>query len=261
MAIRGKNSGMTAIEPAPTRRLPWRLVTVRRIVIETPRVKSLLLNVDGWPGHRPGQHVDIRLTAKDGSQAQRSYSIASPPEDELLSLTIERVANGEVSPYLVDEVGIGDAFELRGPIGGHFVWTAAIGGPLCVIGGGSGIVPLMAMLRHRDRQKAGTRAVLLYSSRSREEVIYRDELDAMMQRDPRLRVIHTLTRAQPPGWTGYRRRIDAAMLSEACFPPAQNPRTFVCSSTSLVENVSQLLVELGYDPLAISTERFGPSGP
>jgi ferredoxin-NADP reductase len=177
---------MTVIESAAVRerRLEWQLAEVREIVVETPRVKSLLLHVASWQGHLPGQHVDIRLTAEDGHQAQRSYSIASPPEDELLTLTVERVDNGEVSPYLVEDLRAGDQFELRGPIGGYFVWTVATRGPLWLIAGGSGIAPLMAMLRHRARRKLRAPGLLLYSSRSLEDVIYRKELDAMARRDP-----------------------------------------------------------------------------
>jgi ferredoxin-NADP reductase len=251
---------MTAIETAPARRLEWQLAEVRDIVVETYRVKSLLLQVTGWQGHRPGQHVDIRLTAEGGYQAQRSYSIASPPEDELLTLTVERVDDGEVSPYLVGDLRAGDRFELRGPIGGYFVWTVATRGPLCLVAGGSGVAPLMAMLRHRARRKVRAPALLLYSSRSLDDIIYREELDAMARRDPGLRVVHTLTRKQPEGWTGHRGRIDRALLAEACFPPEQNPNIFVCGSTPLVEDVSRLLVELGHDALTIKTERFGPSG-
>jgi ferredoxin-NADP reductase len=253
---------MTVIEtaPVPVRRLEWQLAEVREIVVETYRVKSLLLYVTNWQGHLPGQHVDIRLTAEDGYQAQRSYSIASPPEDELLTLTVERVDNGEVSPYLVGDLRAGDRFELRGPIGRHFAWTVAMRGPLCLIAGGSGIAPLMAMLRHRDRRKSRAPAVLLYSSRSLEDVIYREELDAMARRDPDLRVVNTLTRKQPQGWMGHRRRVDKALLAEAHFPPEQNPKSFVCGPTPFVEDVSTLLVELGHDPLTIKTERFGPSG-
>ena len=190
---------MTAIEPraGPVRRLDWRRAQVREVIVETSRVRSLLLQVDGWQGHLPGQHVDIRLTAEDGYQAQRSYSIASPPEDELMRLTVERVENGEVSPYLVEELRSGDHFELRGPIGGYFVWTTAIGGPLCLVAGGSGIAPLMAMLRHRDRRNSRVPTVLLYSSRSLEDAIYRKELDAMARGDSDLRVVGTLTRIQP----------------------------------------------------------------
>ena len=249
-----------AIDAEPARRLAWQFAEVREIVAETYRVKSLLLRVSGWQGHLPGQHVDLRLTAEDGYQAQRSYSIASPPEEELLALTVERVVNGEVSPYLVDDLRLGDQFELRGPIGGYFVWTVATRGPLCLIAGGSGIVPLMAMLRHRARRKVRTDVLLLYSSRSLEDVIYRQELDAMVRLDPDLRVVHTLTRGQPNGWTGHRGRIDKALLRESCFPPQQDPKIFICGTTPFVEDVSRYLVELGYDPLTIKTERFGPSG-
>ena len=253
---------MTVIETAAVaaRRLEWQRAEVREIVVETYRVKSLLLHVPGWQGHLPGQHLDIRLTAEDGYQAQRSYSIASPPGDELLALTVERVDNGEVSPYLVGDLHAGGQFELRGPIGRYFVWTTAMAGPLCLIAGGSGIVPLMAMLRHGDRRNGRAPAVLLYSSRSLEDVIYREELDALARRDPHLRVVNTLTRNQPEGWMGHRGRIDEALLAEACFPPEQNPKIFICGSTPFVEDVSKLLVELGYHPLTIKTERFGPSG-
>jgi ferredoxin-NADP reductase len=248
------------IAAAPVRRLEWQLAQVREIVVETFRVRSLLLHVPGWQGHLPGQHVDVRLTGEDGYQAQRSYSIASPPEDELLALTVEKVDNGEVSPYLVEDLRPGDHFELRGPIGGYFVWTVAMRGPLWLIAGGSGIAPLMAMLRHRARRKVRTPAFLLYSSRSLEDVIYRQELDAMASGDPDLRIVNTLTRKQPDGWKGRSRRIDKDLLADACFPPWQNPRIFVCGPTSLVEAVSTLLVELGYDPMTVKTERFGPSG-
>jgi ferredoxin-NADP reductase len=253
---------MTVIEAArpPARRLAWQRASVHDVVVETPRVKTVMLRVGGWQGHRPGQHVDIRLTGEDGYQAQRSYSIASPPEDELLALTVERVDDGEVSPYLVDDVRVGDQFELRGPIGGYFVWTVAAGGPLCLIAGGSGIAPLMAMLRHRDRHQDRTPATLLYSSRTVDDVIYRRELDAMAARGRGLRVLHTLTRQQPAGWAGHRGRIDRAMLAQACFPSVQRPKMFVCGPTPFVEDVSRFLVELGHDPLAIKTERFGPSG-
>ena len=245
---------------APARRVEWQLAEVHEIVIETPRVKSLLLRVTSWRGHLPGQHVDIRLTAEDGYQVQRSYSIASPPEDELLTLTVERVDGGEVSPYLVGALRSGDQFELRGPIGGYFAWTTAMGGPLCLIAGGSGITPLMSMLRHRERRNSRTPALLLYSSRSLEDIIYRQELDAMARRDPNLRVVNTLTRKHPAGWMGYRHRIDKEILAETCFTPEQRPIIFICGSTPFVENVSQFLVELGHDPLTIKTERFGPSG-
>jgi ferredoxin-NADP reductase len=242
------------------RRLEWQLAEVRDIVVETSRVKSLLLYVTSWQGHLLDQHVDIRLTAEDGYQAQRSYSIASPPEDEWLTLTVEQVDNGEVSPYLVRDLRASDQFELRGPVGGYFVWTAAMGGPLCLVAGGSGIAPLMAMLPHRDRRNGRVPASLLYSSRSLEDVIYREELGAMARGDPDLRVVNTLTRKQPEAWMDHRRRIDKAMLAEVCFPPEQHPKLFVCGPTPFVETASRLLVELGHDPLTVKTERFGPSG-
>jgi len=262
MAIRGKNNAMMATEAAagPVRRLNWQLAHVRDIVVETYRVKSVVLDVTDWQGHLPGHHVDIRLTAEDKYQAQRSYSIASPPEDELLKLTVERVNDGEVSPYLVDDLRLGDEFELRGPIGGYFVWTVATQGPLWLIAAGSGIAPLMAMLRHRAKRKVRSPALLLYSSRSLEDVIYRDELDAMARADPDLRIDHALTRKQPNGWNGHRGRIDRALLAEACFPPEQAPNTFICGPTPFVEHVADLLVELGHEPFRIKTERFGPSG-
>lgn len=253
---------MTGTETAgvPAHRLEWRLAEVRDIVVETYRVKSLQLHLANWPGHLPGQHVDVRLTAEDGYQAQRSYSIASPPEEELLALTIERVNDGEVSPYLTGELRPGDRFELRGPIGGYFVWTLTMGGPLCLIAGGSGIVPLMGMLRHRNRGRVRIPALLLYSSRSLEDLIYRDELDAVARGDTDLRVVTTVTRKHPDGWMGYRRRIDSRMLIELCPSPEQDPKIFVCGPTPFVEDVSRLLVELGYNPRSIKTERFGPSG-
>ncbi len=261
MVIPGKSRDMTATEiSVSSRRIEWQLAEVRDVVIETPRVKSLLLRPVGWPGHLPGQHVDIRLTAGDGYQAQRSYSIASPPEDELLALTVERVKDGEVSPYLLDELRAGDQLELRGPIGGYFVWTGAMGSPLCLIAGGAGVTPLMAMLRHRDRSSGRAPAVLMYSARSLEDVIYRDEIDAMARRDNSLRVVHALTREQPKGWMGHRGRIDKTLLAANCFPPSQNPAIYVCGPTAFVESVSGLLVELQFDPLNIKTERFGPSG-
>jgi ferredoxin-NADP reductase len=248
--------------------IPWRLATVTGLVSETPRARSLVLDVPGWPGHRAGQHVDVRLTAEDGYQAQRSYSIASPPEDARVVLTVERLEDGEVSPHLTDELRIGDLLELRGPIGGYFVWDVAIRGPLLLIGGGSGIVPLMAMLRHRanalgNAEAAGRHQVparLLYSSRHWDEVIYREELARMVVDDATLEVTLTLTRAQPQGWTGFRRRIDRAMLAEVAWPPAERPHVFVCGPTPLVEAVAAMLVELGHAPALVKTERFGPTG-
>src|SRR6266567_3541808 len=242
-------------------RLTWQLAEVVATEGETARVKSITLAVSNWKGHRPGQHVDVRLTAEDGYQVERSYSIASAPEEkQRLTLTVERLDDGEVSPYLVDELRIGDKLELRGPIGGYFVWEARLGGPLLLVAGGSGIVPLMAMLRHRAAVGSTIPTRLLYSSRSLEDVIYCDELDQLMKSSTMLEVVQTLTRAQPPGWTGYSRRIDTQMLREVAWPVDQRPLTFVCGPTPFVETAAASLVELGHEPGRIKTERFGPTG-
>lgn len=240
-------------------RLAWHLADVIEAITETPRVTTLALAVPGWTGHLPGQHVDVRLTAPDGYQAQRSYSIASAPDGERIELTVERLDDGEVSPYLVDVLRSGDQLELRGPIGGYFTWDVTDGGPLLLIAGGSGVAPLMAMLRHRARLGSDVPARLLASSRSIEDVIYREEL-AQLAADPALQVIHTLTRVQPPGWDGYRRRIDAAMLAEVAWSPEARPRCYVCGPTQLVESVASALVDVSHEPARIKTERFGPSG-
>jgi ferredoxin-NADP reductase len=219
-----------------------------------------MLTVPNWTGHRAGQHVDVRLTADDGYQAQRSYSIASAPEDApLLTITVERLDNGEVSPYLVDELRVGDKLELRGPIGGYFVWESQMGGPLLLIAGGSGVVPLMAMIRHRVAVKSPVQVCLLYSSRSYEDIIYRDELNTLND-DTWLEVIHTLTRMQPSGWTGYRRRIDVSLLREVAWSPEQRPLIFICGPTSFVEAAASGLVVLGHETQRVKTERFGPTG-
>ena len=232
-----------------------------RRIDETARAKSLVLDVPGWPGHRAGQHVDVRLTAPDGYQAERSYSIASAPEDgDQVALTVERIEDGEVSPYLDDELAEGDQLELRGPIGGYFVWSTDMGGPLLLVAGGSGICPLMAMLRHRAARQSHVPTRLLYSSRSLDDVIYREELDSLAGRADGLEVFHTLTRSQPAGWSGYSRRIDRDMLAEVAFAPAQDPLCMVCGPTPLVEAVATTLVELGHAPDRVKTERFGPTG-
>ncbi len=241
-------------------RLNWTLGEVVELIDETPRVRSIVLEVPDWPGHRAGQHVDVRLTAEDGYQAQRSYSIASAPEDHRLSLTVERLPDGEVSSYLVGELRPGDTLELRGPIGGYFVWEAGTGGPLLLVAGGSGIVPLMAMLRHRKASEAEVGARLIFSSRSWEDVIYRDELDRLTAAPNGAEVIHTLTRTQPPGWTGYARRVDGAMLAEVAWDPSSMPATFICGPTPFVESVAGALVALGYPAASVKTERFGPTG-
>src|SRR5215212_9775331 len=242
---------MVAVQP---RRLAWRLADVVEVVPETPRTKSLVLDVPGWEGHHAGQHVDVRLTAPDGYQAQRSYSIASAPEDERLVLTVERLDDGEVSPYLTEVLMAGDKLALRGPIGGYFTWKAQDGGPLLLVGGGSGVVPLTAMIRHRAAVGSEVPTRLLYSSRSYEEIIYRKELENLVGRGGSLEVIHTLTRSQPEGWRGYDRRIDAEMLAEVAWSPDEGLLAFVCGPTTLVEAVGSALVRLGHDPAHVKTE-------
>jgi ferredoxin-NADP reductase len=244
----------------PRRKLVWRIGEVVETRPEAPHAKSIILEVPGWEGHKAGQHVDIRLTAEDGYQAQRSYSIASAPEDGRLALVVERLEDGEVSPYLTDELRVGDKLELRGPIGGWFTWEARDGGPLLLVAGGSGIAPLMAMIRHRAAARSEAPTRLLYSSRSREDTIYVEEFDRLAAEDAALEVIHTLTRSQPPGWTGYSRRIDREMLDAVAPSPQERPLAFVCGPTPLVETVATVLVELGHDPARVKTERFGPTG-
>jgi ferredoxin-NADP reductase len=241
-------------------RLTWQLAELAERVQQTPRVVSLRFNVPNWPGHLPGQHVDVRLTAEDGYQTERSYSIGSPPETPRLELTVERLDDGEVSPYLVDDLQIGDRLELRGPIGGYFVWRATRERPLLLVAGGSGVVPLMAMLRHRAAVSDKAPARLLFSSRSLEDVVYRDELERLASAQDGLEVHHTLTRSQPAGWTGYARRIDAAMLAEVAWPTERMPEAFVCGPTPFVESVANLMVAMNYNPEWVKTERFGATG-
>jgi ferredoxin-NADP reductase len=241
-------------------RLGWQLGELVELVQETPRVSSLYFNVPMWPGHLAGQHVDVRLTAEDGYQAERSYSIASPPEERWVALTVERLDDGEVSPYLVGELKVGDKLEMRGPIGGHFVWRAGESRPLLLIAGGSGVVPLMAMLRHRASTAHKNPARLLYSSRTLDDVIFRDELDRLADINDGLTVKHTLTRDKPAGWDGYTRRIDRAMLEEVAWSKDEMPAVFVCGPTSFVEAAADLLVAMDYDPMWIKTERFGATG-
>lgn len=230
------------------------------LVPETPDVVSLVLTAPGWPGHAPGQHVDVRLTAEDGYQAQRSYSLAAPADGERVVLTVERLEDGEVSPFLADELRAGDGLELRGPIGGYFVWEPEAAAPLHVLAGGSGIVPLMAMLRARAAAGSTAPATLLYSVRSLGQVVYREELDRLATEDPALTVAYTLTRERPPDWEGYDRRIDGAMLEEVFGAPDPAAAVFVCGSTRFVEVAADSLVALGYDPARVKTERFGPTG-
>jgi len=238
------------------RRLIWQVATVTGTVDETPTVRTIQLAVPDWPAHRAGQHLDVRLTAEDGYSAERSYSVASAP-GEPVAITVERLEDGEVSPYLTEELRVGDQLELRGPVGGYFVWEAANAGPLLLVAGGSGVVPLRAILRERQRSGSDAPVRLLYSSRTLADVIYRDELDAYGHG---IAVSYTLTRAQPAGWTGYAGRVNSALLAEVAWPAHEGPLAFVCGPTSFVETVAEGLVGLGYQPGRVKTERFGASG-
>jgi ferredoxin-NADP reductase len=239
--------------------LLWREATVAAVVPETANATTLRLDVPEWPGHVAGQHVDVRLTAEDGYQAERSYSIASAPEDDHVELTIEVISDGEVSPYLGEDVIVGDVFELRGPIGGHFTWSADRGGPLLLVGGGSGVVPLMAMLRHLRNRDADVEAHLLLSARTWPDALYTSELADLAQRSG-VEITFALTREQPEDWTGYRRRVDVEMLREVGPVPDVAPKVFVCGPTGFVEGVADALVALGHPPDTIHAERFGPTG-
>jgi ferredoxin-NADP reductase len=241
--------------------IAWQIATIGAIHDETPTVRSFALELPAWTGHRAGQHVDVRLTAEDGYSVERSYSIASEPERAPeVEITVERIPDGEVSPFLHDVVVPGDRIEVRGPIGGYFVWEAALGGPLLLVAGGSGVVPLMAMIRHRSRAGSTTPTRLLFSSRSFDEIIYREELNQLAVAGNGLEVFHTLTRSQPPGWTQYARRIDEAMLTEVLAPLGASARAYLCGPTALVENAANALVGLDLPAARIRTERFGPTG-
>ena len=237
-------------------RLTWQVAKVSAVTAETASVRTITLDVPDWPGHRAGQHLDIRLTDEDGYVAERSYSIASAP-GEPVAITVERLDDGEVSPYLTDELRAGDDLELRGPIGGYFVWEPGNGGPLLLLAGGSGIVPLRSILRHRERTGSTVPVRLLYSSRTLDDVIYQAEFDMAASG---VEVVYTLTRHQPPGWAGYTRRVDAALLAQVAWPAAGTPLAYVCGPTNFVEAVSQALVQGGYPPQRVKTERFGATG-
>ena len=224
-------------------------------------MRSITFEATAWGGHMAGQHVDIRLTADNGYQAQRSYSIASPAgRGPHVELTVERVSSGEVSEFLTEELRAGDTIELRGPIGGYFTWNPSISSPLMLIAGGSGVVPLMSMLRTRNRADNKVPAKLLYSSRSADDIIYRDELDRMAANRDGFDLVHTLTRGAPTGWKGQTRRVDRDMLAQCGFQATEEPQIFVCGPTSFVETVADQLVSLGHGEPAIETERFGPTG-
>jgi ferredoxin-NADP reductase len=241
-------------------RLDWQLGTIARNEPITSRTHALDIELPDWDGHLPGQHVDVRLTAEDGYQAERSYSIASAPHASTIELAVERLDDGEVSMYLTDVLVPGDQLELRGPIGGYFTWMPRDGGPVLLIAGGSGVAPLMSMIRERFAQQSDVPMRLLYSSRSWDEIIYRDELNALAARNAGFELVQTLTRRQPPGWAGFSRRIDREMLASVAYPAEPAPLAYVCGPTALVESAAGLLVELGYDPLMVKTERFGPTG-
>jgi ferredoxin-NADP reductase len=242
---------------AVRRRLSWQVATVGELRDETATVRTIVLKAPDWPGHRAGQHLDVRLTAEDGYTAERSYSIASAP-GEPLAITVERLDDGEVSPYLTGELRVGDELELRGPIGGYFVWDAGRpDGPLLLLAGGSGIAPLRSILRYRELSGSATPVRLLYSARSLPDVIYRDELD---RHHDGVQVTYTLTRSQPAGWTGHAGRVDAALLAGVAWPVSQGPLAFVCGPTSFVEAVAEGLVTLGYPAHRVKTERFGATG-
>ena len=225
-----------------TRRAPliWRVATVARSQPETPSATTLILDVPDWPGHLAGQHVDVRLTAEDGYQAQRSYAIASAPEDDHVVLTVERLDDGEVSPYLVDELRPGDQLELRGPLGGYFVWEASLGGPLLLLAGGSGVVPLRA-------------------ARALDDVINRDELMANVFGDS-VDIRFTLTREQPEGWRGWERWTDMELLQGVTWPQRERPLVYVCGPTPFVEKATISLIALGHEPGRVLHEAFGPTG-
>ncbi len=248
-------------ENVTLRGVDWQISTVVRVRQETSSVKTFTLSLPNWVPHRAGQHYDVRLTAPDGYQAQRSYSIASSPEQKgEVDLTVERLEEGEVSTYLHDVLIVGDQVELRGPIGGYFVWEASMGGPLLLVAGGSGVVPLMAMIRHRQAAGSHVPVRLLYSSRTYEDIIYRDELDRLSREKDGLVIFHTLTREQPAGWEGYSRRIDMRMLEEVATPLGNSLTAYICGPTALVEGVANGLVTLGIPAARVKTERFGPTG-
>jgi ferredoxin-NADP reductase len=251
---------MPATEPSyRTPPIPWTAATAIDLTDETPQARTLRLTIENWPGHRPGQHLDVRLTAEDGFQQERSYSIASPPEQAEVEITVERIDNGAVSPYLAGDLRIGDQFEVRGPIGGYFVWDIDIGGPALLVGGGSGIVPLMAMVRHRQARVSREDVILVVSARSLDRLIYRDELSRLAG-EPELTIAVTLTRSAPAGWDGYSGRIDDAKLRRLLPTDASGLNAFICGPSAFVETAAELILGYGVASQQIHTERFGPTG-
>ena len=253
--------------PSPS---AWQTALVERVTVETYRARTFTLRLNEPRLFLAGQHYDVRLTAPDGYQAQRSYSIASAPSDPLgmIDLTVELIPDGEVSPYFHEVVEPGDALEVRGPIGGPFTWTPGMGGPLLLVAGGSGIVPLRSILAHCEVEGPSLPTLLLYSARSQEDIIYREWLDSACQRASATEVRYTLTRSQPPDWTGYQRRVDASMLSDclATLPGSRqggesehDPLCYVCGPTGFVETVADALLSIGVTEPVIRTERFGPT--
>lgn len=236
-------------------RLAWRVATLAEVRQETPTARTLVLDAPGWPGHLPGQHVDVRLTAADGYTAQRSYSLAAPAGDRI-ELTVQRVPGGEVSEHLTGPYAIGDPVEVRGPVGGWFVWRPTARAPVLLVAGGSGIVPLMAMIR--ARREAGSRALfrLVYSVRTPADLYYAEEL-----RKPYagLDVTYVYTRELPDGQRGIPRRLSVATLNTASWPTDFGATSYVCGPTAFVETAADILLALGHDPHSIRTERFGPS--
>lgn len=241
-------------------RLTWRVARVTDLIEENPTVRSVVLDCPGWPGHLAGQHIDIRLTAEDGYQAQRSYSVATPSEGKRVTITVEFVEGGEVSPFLVEDLRVDDRIEIRGPIGGYFTWRETMTNPLLLVGGGSGVVPLMAILRARVRSASDVPVFYLASARSFDRLIYFEETGAIAKGDGAISVVHTLTRSHPTDWAGPTRRVDEEMLTMAGFSPTDTPDVYVCGPTGFVEHVAATLVEGGHAPGRVRTERFGPSG-
>lgn len=241
-------------------RLEWRVATLADYVDETATARTLLLDVPGWPGHLPGQHVDVRLTDEDGYSTQRSYSLAAPADGERLELTIQRVADGEVSPYLAGDFAVGDPVELRGPVGGWFVWHPSRTVPVLLVAGGSGIVPLMAMVRARRQAKSRAPFRLIYSVRTPMDLIYASELRRSARDDGGLDITTVYTRSTPEAWPRAPGRLAGSDLEAYGWPPQFEPACYVCGPTGFVEHVATSLVNLGHDPRRIRTERFGPTG-